>query len=159
MYNLCSRSKELSEKLSILSSCVVIINAVFGCYQFQGISSNLTQSFITYNFQLDFISVLMVGLTGFIFLLCFIFEYKEKFFSLIWINSLLILQLFLVIAFSTSNFFIFFMTFEFILCPTFLLIGFFGSRGRRFHAAMLFFIYTFVSSIFLLTGFLVLTLF
>src|ERR1700753_1349843 len=118
LISLLFRSSMLVEMLSISASSLIILNALCACFfHFRVVSAEAGSTLANSVFQFDLISILMVGLTGFVFLLCFIFEFKEKFFSLVWINTLLILELFIVIAFSTSNFFLFFMTFEFILCP------------------------------------------
>lgn len=100
-----------------------------------------------FNFVRDPFSLLMVGLTIFIIFCCIVFELREQFYSYFWILSLLRLEILLLLSFSTNNFFVFYIFFEFIICPTFFLIIFFGSRGRRVHAALYFFYYTFISSI------------
>lgn len=44
----------------------------------------------------------------------------------------------------------FYVLFEIVLLPMFLLINMFGSRHRKLHAAYQFFLYTFFGSVFLL---------
>jgi len=65
---------------------------------------------------------------------------------------LILIQLFLVALFSTNNFFVFYVFFELIAFPMFLLIGVYGSQPARIPAAYKFFIYTFLGSIFMLAG-------
>lgn len=56
-----------------------------------------------------------------------------------------------ILAFISSNLFEFFIFFEIILIPMIAIIGL-SSRTRKIHAGYLFFFYTFVSSIFVLVG-------
>lgn len=48
---------------------------------------------------------------------------------------------------SVLNLFVFYLFFEFLVFPLFFLIGFFGSRGRKIHAAYNLFFYTLLSSV------------
>lgn len=63
---------------------------------------------------------------------------------------LLLTELFLVLIFSVLNIIFFYIFFESILIPMFLIIGIWGSRERKIHAAYQFFIYTLLGSILML---------
>lgn len=65
---------------------------------------------------------------------------------------LVVIQFLLVVLFSTDNFFVFYIFFELIAFPMFLLIGVYGSQPARIPAAYKFFIYTFGGSVFMLSG-------
>ena len=60
---------------------------------------------------------------------------------------LLVSQLVLLFAFSVINFFYFFVAFESILLPLFLMILVWGSRDRKIKSGFYFFMYTVVTSI------------
>lgn len=60
------------------------------------------------------------------------------------------LELFVLLAFSTTDIFLFFLAFEGTLIPMLALLGIFGSRSRRVYAMYSLFLYTIVSSFFLL---------
>lgn len=72
------------------------------------------------------------------------------------INLYCILVLFilwlLINLFSSLDLVLFYIYFEAIAIPTFLLIGIWGSRNRKIYAAYQFFIYTLLGSVFLLIG-------
>ena len=70
---------------------------------------------------------------------------------------LLLIELCLIISFYTTNLFIFFIFFESILIPMFIIIGYWGSRDRKIKAAYYFFFYTLFGSIFMLFGLLYLS--
>lgn len=61
----------------------------------------------------------------------------------------LILQAFMVGSFAATNLFIFYIFFEGVLIPMFLIIGIWGSE-RRIYAAMKFFLYSLFGSVFML---------
>lgn len=62
------------------------------------------------------------------------------------------LQIFLILAFSVLDIFWFYIFFESILIPMFLLIGIWGSRQRRVKATYMLFIYTALGSLLLLVS-------
>lgn len=61
-----------------------------------------------------------------------------------------LIELFLLIIFSTLDLFVFYVFFEAILVPMFLIIGVHGSRERKIRAVYLFFFYTLCGSILML---------
>ena len=67
-------------------------------------------------------------------------------------NKLFLFILFLLFfVFFSLNFFFFYICFEMILIPFFILIGINGLRKRRIHASYLFFFYTLFGSFLMLT--------
>merc|ERR1712138_364576 len=62
----------------------------------------------------------------------------------------LIMEALLIILFSVLDIFVFYIFFESILIPMFLLIGIWGSRLRKIRAGFLFFFYTLVGSLLML---------
>jgi len=124
------------------------------CIEFQFV----TQLFIIpeYNlnlsFGLDGLSLIFVLLTTFIFpfciLLCETINFNVKQFLL----CLFLLELFLILSFTITNLFFFYVFFESVLIPMFIMIGIWGSRERKINAAYYFFLYTLFGSFFLLFG-------
>jgi proton-translocating NADH-quinone oxidoreductase chain M len=77
--------------------------------------------------------------------------YQKWFYVLLFLTQYFLIQVFIVL-----ELFLFYISFEAVLIPMFLIIMLWGSRGRRIHAAYQFFFYTLVGSfIFLLALFLV----
>jgi proton-translocating NADH-quinone oxidoreductase chain M len=106
---------------------------------------------INYSLTIDAISIFFVLLTVILTSLCllstwFLFNYclKEYLFVIFFVQFLLI-NFFLV-----SDLFFFYICFEGILLPLFIIIGTFGSRQRRVHASFQLFFYTLIGSFFML---------
>ena len=69
---------------------------------------------------------------------------------------MLILTEFLLLnVFSVLDLIFFYIFFEGVLIPMFIIIGVWGSRQRKIHAAYQFFFYTLLGSIFMLLGIIV----
>lgn len=62
------------------------------------------------------------------------------------------MELLLVLTFVTVDLFYFFILFESLLIPMFILIGVWGARTRKIKAAYYFFLYTLFGSLFMLFG-------
>jgi NADH:ubiquinone oxidoreductase subunit 4 (subunit M) len=65
---------------------------------------------------------------------------------------LLLIELFLILSFTITNLFFFYVFFESVLIPMFIMIGVWGARERKINAAYYFFLYTLFGSFFLLFG-------
>ncbi|MEN1786072.1 MAG: NADH-quinone oxidoreductase subunit M [Bacteroidota bacterium] len=66
--------------------------------------------------------------------------------------TLILLELLLILVFSVSDLLLFYVFFEGVLIPMFLLIGFWGTRERKIRAAYMFFLYTLFGSVVLLVA-------
>ena len=149
----------------ILNLLIFVIYALLSCYlDFTLLGSqyvyNLTfipPYFGLHSLIVDNISYFFLLLTGFLFPLCLLYIYLEE--SIIlkqrYFIILLLLEFFIILCFTASNFFLFFVAFEFLLIPMIFLIYFFGSRGRKIHSIYLFLFYTLLGSIFLLYALLI----
>lgn len=104
---------------------------------------------LNFSFALDGVSLAFIFLSTFLIFLCILFIWNDLNFQEYVINLFLI-ELFLIIIFSVLNLFIFYIFFEAILIPMFLVIGFWGSRERKVRAVYLFFFYTLCGSILML---------
>lgn len=123
-------------------------------YYFQHIviyKFDVLQFNISYCFGIDGISLSFILLTTFLTLLCMLFMWEDNMIKEYGI-ILLIIELCLIIIFSVLDILLFYIFFEAILIPMFLLIGFFGSRERKIRAAYLLFFYTIIGSLFFLVG-------
>jgi len=99
----------------------------------------------------DGYSLFLILLTTFTIPICILINwYCKPIINKIFILVILIIELFLIIAFSSFDLFLFFIVFEGILIPIFILVGNWGKRLQKIKANYYFFIYTFFSSIFLL---------
>jgi proton-translocating NADH-quinone oxidoreductase chain M len=114
--------------------------------------SNIVQNNLnfSYFFYLDGISVFFILLTTFLCPICLIVSwYSLQEHINLFLLTLISLNFFLVNCFFVSNLFYFFIFFEAILFPMFLIIGIWGSRDRKIHAVFQFLLYTIVGSILL----------
>lgn len=101
---------------------------------------------------IDGISLCFLLLTTFIMMLCWFaslhirINYKE------FILCLLLIEFFLILSFIMIDLFFFYIFFESVLIPMFIIIGVWGSRTRKIRAAYYFFLYTLFGSLFMLFG-------
>lgn len=110
-------------------------------------------NFLNINFILgiDGISLMFILLTTFLFVICILssWNYIDFNLKLFYINFL-IMESILILIFTCLDIIFFYVFFESVLIPMYLILGFFGSRERKIKAAFMFFIYTFIGSILLL---------
>lgn len=108
---------------------------------------------IEYSFGLDYLSFIFIILTLFLIPICLIISWKninynlKQFFLLF-----LILEILLINVFGAIDLMLFYISFESILIPMYFLIGYWGSRERRMHAAFQFFLYTLGGSLLMLSA-------
>jgi len=157
-----SRNTFLLKLISSISTGFLIILAVSLLFFFQPNSDNfnffyklkiLTNSFlnIKFLFGLDGLSIFFYILTSLLITLCIFFVWKENAIKDFFI-ALFSIHLILLIIFSTLNLFLFYIFFEALLIPMYILIGFWGSRERKVRAAYLLFFYTVIGSILFLSS-------
>lgn len=111
---------------------------------------------VYYSLGIDGISIFFIILTAFLIPICILISwnsiiYKMKEFILM----LLITELLLINVFAVLDLFFFYVFFEGVLIPMFIIIGVWGSRQRKIHAAYQFFFYTLLGSILMLLGIIV----
>ena len=102
---------------------------------------------IAYKVGVDGLSLLMIALTGFLTPICFLisinsikFRFKE------YVIAFLLLESFVIASFAALDLVLFYLFFEAMLIPMFLIIGIWGGPNR-IYAAFKFFLYTFVGSV------------
>jgi NADH-quinone oxidoreductase subunit M len=104
-------------------------------------------SILTLSFQLNFVSSVLLLLISFIGIFVPLrFGSSKGFFVL-----LQFLLFSLVGLFTTRDFLLFYIFWEMVLIPTFFVIGIWGGKNKNY-AAMKFFIYTHIGSVFMLLG-------
>ena len=106
---------------------------------------------IEYSLGLDNLSLIFVWLNIFLIPICLIISWKNiyyntKYFFLLFI----VLELLLINVFCAVDLVLFYIAFESILIPMYFLVGYWGSRERRMHAAFQFFLYTLGGSLLML---------
>jgi NADH:ubiquinone oxidoreductase subunit 4 (subunit M) len=99
----------------------------------------------------DGISLFFIILTTLLIPLCILTAWKTEFYEVKdYIAYLLLIELFLLLAFLATDLVVFFIFFESTLVPMFILIGVWGSRERKIKASFYLFIYTLFGSVLLL---------
>ena len=157
--SISSTNKLLLQKSSILlSSFILILSSIVFIgfnlndkmfsyfFAFDSILNNFNFFDIKFYFALDGMSILFFSLSSFLIFLCVIFIQNENFLKE-YILLLFIIQFMLLIIFSTFDLFFFYVFFESLLIPMYLIIGLWGSRERKIRAAYLLFFYTICGSL------------
>ena len=101
----------------------------------------------------DGLSFFFVLLTAFLIPICLLASWssvKKEVKS--YIMYFLFLDLLLLLVFLSTDVLLFYVSFEGVLIPMYILIGVWGSRERKIRAGYLFFFYTLLGSIFMLLG-------
>lgn len=108
---------------------------------------------IYYTIGIDGISLFFILLSTLLIFICLLVNWESvKFRVKEYTLLLFILEFFLLNVFVSLDLLFFYISFEAVLIPMFLIIGFWGSRERKIHAAFQFFIYTFIGSVFMLVA-------
>lgn len=135
-------------------STIILLNFKSNKYDFQQfISYEFDSKFVnfSYSFGMDGVSICFFTLSTFLIFLCILFIWKEKNYKS-YTLILLIIELLLLVVFSVLDLFLFYIFFEAILIPMYLIIGIWGSRERKIRAVYLFFFYTLCGSLLMLIG-------
>ena len=124
---------------------------------FKGIGSLFNFSL---GFSIDGISLWLILLTTFLTLICILvgwqipasLEIKGPEYLKTYCLIFLAMEAILIVAFSAQDLLVFYLFFEAVLIPMFLLVGIFGSKPRNIRAAYKMFIYTLIGSLPMLVG-------
>lgn len=154
-------SLSLLRFISMLSTGIVVVLSSILLLNFDS-NSNDFQNLVTYNFDSDFlnlsfsfgldgISIFFFFLTSLLIFLCVLYILNENDLKQ-YLILLLSIELILIIIFSVLDLMLFYIFFEAILIPMFIIIGVYGSRERKVRAVYLFFFYTLCGSLLLLVG-------
>ena len=138
--------------LIILNVCCVIFfffDPTVSHFQFVERSSWFNIFNINCILGIDGLALIMVILTAFLIPICIALCWNR---SLInnakdYIIAFLLLESILFAVFTSLDIMLFYLLFEAVLIPMFLIIGFYGSRGRKIRSAYMLFLYTLFSSL------------
>ena len=156
---------KLIKQLTLFISCFIFILTLFLWIFFNNELGNfvyvvhipwLSLFNIYYSLGIDGVSIFFVILTAFLTPICVLISWnsithKVKEYMIM----LLLTELLLLNVFSVLDLFFFYIFFESVLIPMFIIIGIWGSRQRKIHAAYQFFFYTLFGSIIMLIGIIV----
>ena len=102
---------------------------------------------------IDGISLFLILLTTLLINICILISWNSiKFYLKEYLLSFLVLEFCLIQVFAVLDLLLFYIFFESVLIPMFLIIGIWGSRTRKIRAAYQFFIYTLIGSLLMLIG-------
>jgi NADH-ubiquinone oxidoreductase chain 4 len=145
--------------LSLILYCSIIIfwlkykRTVLGYQGLVNIGSTNGVWNLNLSLGLDGLSVPFVALIGFIFPIVYLSNWStiDKL-NIYYIILIISIELFLIIVFLVIDFIMFYVFFESILPPLFVLIGLYGA-AQKFRAGYYFFLYTLLGSLFMLLTF------
>ena len=104
-------------------------------------------------FAVDGISIFFIVLTALLTPICILISWNSiKYLVKEFILCLLLMEFLLMGVFTILDLVGFYILFEGILIPMFLIIGIWGSREEKIQASYYFFFYTFIGSVFMLLG-------
>jgi len=150
----------LIKQVALFSSCLTFLFSLFLWVFFD--SSTTKFQYIEYfcwfpSFNIlfflgiDGISLLFVILSTFLVFICILSSwFNTKKYLKQYFICFLLMSSFLIVVFSSLDILVFYVFFESILIPMFLIIGIWGSRTRKLKAAYQFFLYTLIGSFFML---------
>lgn len=155
----------LIKQLGLFSSCLIFILTLFLWILFNNEIGNfvfvlhlpwLSIFNIYYSLGIDGISIFFIILTAFLMPICILISWNSITYKVKeYIIMLLLTELLLINVFAVLDLFFFYIFFEGVLIPMFIIIGVWGSRQRKIHAAYQFFFYTLFGSILMLLGIIV----
>jgi proton-translocating NADH-quinone oxidoreductase chain M len=163
-----SNNKLVAHSLSI--AVIMYINSLMLLLPYRGLIEELSLQLrelpntiylkysLIYATGIDGFSVIMIVLSTFLFIICVlsaetIYYRKKLFFIMLFLTELALINLFAV-----SDLFFFYILFEGVLIPMFLIIGIWGSRTEKISAAYQFFLYTLMGSLFMLVAIIIIFL-
>lgn len=154
--------EEYIKKIGIIGSIIVYIYSIIIILKYDSNIGGfqLIESYIwseQYNIKLilgiDGISLSLIILTTFIIPFCILISWNTiKKYIRLYMIILFILETILILVFTVIDIIYFYIFYEAILIPMYMIIGIWGSRERKIKAAYQFFLYTLLGSILMLIG-------
>nr|QJS34682.1 NADH dehydrogenase subunit 4 [Tylopathes sp. n. NB-2020] len=150
----------LEWSLATLAAALILWGAFDSEGQFQTINQTEWIASPTLDLQwgpiflaVDGISLFFLILTALLIPICILISWNSiKYLLKEFLLCLFFLEVLLMGVFSALDLLLFYVLFEGILIPMFLLIGIWGSREEKVRASYYFFFYTFIGSVFMLLG-------
>ena len=134
---------------------LIWLNFDFGAdgLQYNSFFLPFSESAFVVHLAIDGLSLYFIFLTVLLLPVCIICSWSTVVTRVTEFQLLLHLTTFLlVLVFTVQDLLLFYVTFEAILIPMFLIVGVWGSRDRKIHAAYQFFLYTLVGSVLMLVA-------
>ena len=150
----------LIKKISLIFSGISLVLSIF-LLIFFNFSQSKFQFYFKYNWVpnfnfnfilgIDGISLFFILLTNLLIFLCVLISWNSIKHNLkLYFIMFFLLNFFLIGVFCVLDLLLFYIFFESVLIPMYLIIGFWGSRARKIRAAYFFFLYTLLGSVLLL---------
>ena len=155
-----SNNKLILKTTALFFSGIIFIFSLFlwlwfdssvGIVQF--VNKVLWLPFLNFNLTLgiDGISLFFLLLSTLLTFLCILISWNSITFNIkYYLISFLLMEFFLIGVFCVLDLLLFYIFFESVLIPMFLIIGVWGSRERKVRAAYFFFLYTLLGSVLML---------
>ena len=150
----------LLKLIALNTSCFLYVVSLFLWFffnksigSFQFVSKLLWIPFLNLNFSLgiDGVSLFFILLTTLLIFLCILISWTSiKTNMKEFLIAFLVMEFFLIGVFSILDLLLFYIFFESILIPMYLIVGVWGSRERKIRAAYFFFLYTLLGSVLML---------
>ena len=150
----------LLKKTALLFSSITFILSLFlwvgfnaSLGQFQYTSKLIWIPSLNVNFTVgvDGISLFFILLTTLLIFICLLVSWGTIKQNLkLYLIAFLLLEFFLIGVFCVLDLLLFYIFFESVLIPMYLIIGFWGSRERKIRAAFFFFLYTLLGTVLML---------
>ena len=155
-----STKKNLLRLIALNTSCLTFIFSLLlwvffdkSVSTFQFVNKFLWMPIFNVNFTMgiDGISLFFILLTTLLIPLCLLVSWDSIKVNLKeYLLAFLIMEFFLIGVFCILDLFLFYIFFESVLIPMFLIIGVWGSRERKIRASYFFFLYTLLGSVLML---------
>ena len=154
-----SRKVDLIRQVALVTSLVTFVYSLFFWFTFDHMSTKF-QFVESFRFNdmhitagIDGISIFFVLLTTFLIPICILASWNsiQKYVKEYMI-CFLMLDVMLLAVFTILDLIMFYIFFESVLIPMFLIIGIWGSRTRKIRAAYQFFLYTLIGSLLMLVA-------
>lgn len=153
-------NETLSRQVALATSLITLILSLFLWVQFDHSTARFqfVENFswvpllnIQFTMGIDGISLFFILLTTFLTPICILVGWDSIQHQLKeYMMAFLLLETLVICVFSVLDLLLFYVFFESVLLPMFLIIGIWGSRERKIHAAYQFFLYTLIGSVLML---------
>lgn len=140
--------------LSFVFSMFLWVNFNKSIGHFQYLTNITWSKYLNLSFSLgiDGISIFFLILTSLLIPLCLVVSWSVNTNIKEYLIAWLILEFFLLGVFSILDLLVFYVLFESVLVPMYVIVGLWGSRERKIRAAYFLFLYTLLGSVLMLIG-------
>nr|QNM39560.1 NADH dehydrogenase subunit 4 [Gelidiella fanii] len=153
--NICRNIALCFSSVTLIFSLFIWIqfDSTTSLFQFCYTISWLQELNIYYSIGIDGVSLFFILLTTLLTNICILISWTSvNFLVKEYLICFLILEFFLIQVFSVLDLLFFYIFFESVLIPMFLIVGIWGSRERKIRAAFQLFLYTLIGSLLMLLG-------